>query len=131
MATQYLSRLKNRLSNYARQRYLRSEYISIHPSELLILLTMLDNDAEEKIDSKNRIKIGSKVTLFDIQTKETVTFVLVNPLDSNPERGHISCLSPLGRQLMGCMPGDIVEVRIFYRTEMFRVVRIDHQSNGG
>lgn len=127
MSTQYLSRLKNRISNCARQHYFPLRWCrSLNVTELSILFTALEHDAEEKYNHVRRIKVGHKVTLFDVQTKEIITLVLVNPRNSNPEKGHISCLSPLGRQLVGCMPGDVVEIKIFYRTEIFRVVRIEH-----
>lgn len=127
MSTQYLSQLKDQISNCARQHYLQLRWRrSLNVTELSTLFTALENNAEEKYNHVRRIKVGHKVTLFDVQTKEIITLILVNPRNSSPENGRISCLSPLGKQLIGCMPGDVVEIKIFYRTEIFRVVRIEH-----
>jgi transcription elongation factor GreA len=69
---------------------------------------------------------GHKVTVFDVQEKEIITLVLTNPRDSNPDKGFISCFSPLGRQLIGRRPGDVIDIKIFGRTAIFRVIRIEH-----
>ncbi len=124
MSTQYLSRLKENLSNYARQYYLRLPWcMSLSPVELSALFATLERNAVEK----SRVSIGHKVTLFDVQEKEIFTLVLTSPRDSNPEKGFISYLSPLGRQLIGRMPGDVVETKMFCRSTQFRIVRIEQQ----
>lgn len=125
MFTQYLSRLNDRLGKYARHHYLHLP-TSANSTDLSTIFAAIEKNAEKKNGSVKRIKLGDKVTLFDVNAKEIITLVLVSPRNSNPERGRISCFSPLGRQLIGRMPGDVIEVKIFYRAEMFRVVRIEH-----
>ena len=126
MLTQHLSRFNDRLNQCARQHYLQlPEGMGTNPTELSTLFSALEDDAEKKKDQITRIKIGHRVTLFDIQAREIVTLILVSPRNSNPEKGRISCFSLLGRQLIGRMPGDVIEMKIFYRAEMFRVVRIE------
>lgn len=127
MSTQYLSRLKKRLGNYARLHYLQSPWCAgINPTELSTLFTVLEKKVEAKNDPACRINVGHKVTLFDVQEKDVITVLLVNPGDSHPEGGRISCLSPLGRQIIGRITGDVVEIKIFCRTLMFRIIRIEH-----
>lgn len=65
------------------------------------------------------------MTVFDVQEKEIITLVLTNPRDSNPEQGFISCFSPFGRQLIGRRPGDVIDIKIFGRMAIFRVIRIE------
>lgn len=126
MSIQCLSRLKNRLSNYACQNYLHIPWSGIlNPAEVSVFFASLEKQDEEKSSLIRRVKIGHKVTLFDFQEKEVTTLVLVNPRDSKPEAGCISCLSPLGRQIMGRMCGDVIDIKIFSRTMMFRIVRIE------
>jgi transcription elongation factor GreA len=125
--TQYLSRLNDRLGRYARQHYLQLPWgMSASPTDLSTVFAAIEQDAEKKHNQVKRIKVGHKVTLFDVNAKEIITLVLVSPRNSNPERGRISSFSPLGRQLIGRMPGDLIEIKIFYRAEMFRVVRIEN-----
>jgi transcription elongation factor GreA len=123
--TQYLSHFNDRLGRFARQHYLQLP-INTNQAELSKAYAASAQDTGKRHGSVKRIKLGDKVTLFDVNAKEVITLVLVSPRNSNPERGRISCFSPLGRQLIGRAPGDVIEVKIFYRTEMFRVVRIEH-----
>ena len=41
---------------------------------------------------------------------DSVTYALVFPGDGDPVQGWISADSPLGAAVLGCTPGDIVEV---------------------
>jgi len=54
---------------------------------------------------------GAKVTLEDIKTGEETTYMLVGPLESAPEEGRISVVSPLGKALIGKEEGDEVKVQ--------------------
>jgi len=119
--------LNDHLGKYARQYYLQlPEGMSANPTELSTVFAALEQDTEKRHNQAKRIKVGDKVTLFDVNAKEIITLMLVSPRNSNPEKGRISCFSPLGRQLIGRMPGDAIEIKIFYRAEMFRVVRIEN-----
>lgn len=55
----------------------------------------------EKLAQKDRVMFGVRVRLEDIETGNTVTYQLVGPDESEPERGLISVVSPLGRALLG------------------------------
>ncbi len=127
MSTQYFNRLKKRLSDCARQHYLHLPWsMSLNAVELSTLFTTLEQSAAGMGAYTRRIAIGHKVTVFDVQEKEIITLVLTNPRDSNPEKGFISCFSPLGRQLIGRRPGDVIDIKIFGRMAIFRVIRIEH-----
>ena len=66
-------------------------------------------DASEKIDEPDRAVIGRRVTLLE-EEGDSVTYALVFPGDGDPVQGWISADSPLGAAVMGCAPGDRVEV---------------------
>lgn len=68
---------------------------------------------------------GKKITLFDEQLQEEVTFTLVPPEESDPGNGKLSFLSPLGSRLLGRSAGEKVEVQIFGRRDAFRIIRIE------
>lgn len=70
---------------------------------------------------------GHKVTLLDIQMKESATFTLVHPDESDLKNAKLSFLSPLGSRLIGCTLGDVVEINIFGRKETFHVIGIEHE----
>lgn len=73
----------------------------------------------------NKIKLGNKVTLLDLQVKEPCSLYLVKSCEGDTRSAAVSYLSPLGSQLIGRAPGDTVEVKIFGRTERFHIVEVE------
>lgn len=126
MLSHYISRLQKRMGDCARQKTYHMPWsIVLNPTELAASLALLENQTKTARTQTRRIAIGDKVTLFDVKEKEVIILTLTNSRDSAPEKGFISCLSPLGRELLGRIAGDVIEIKIFFRTEMFRVVRIE------
>lgn len=74
---------------------------------------------------KNRIDVGSTVTIEDMEehVKETVT--IVGAAESNPFEGRISNESPVGRALVGAKAGDIVEADAPNSVIKYKVISID------
>lgn len=74
---------------------------------------------------KNRIDVGSTVTIEDMEeyVKETVT--IVGNAESNPFEGRISNESPVGRALVGAKAGDIVEADAPNSVIKYKVISID------
>lgn len=60
---------------------------------------------------KDRVAYGSKVVLIDLDTGEEITYKLVTSEESDPEKGLISTVSPIGQALMGKEEGDTVRVK--------------------
>ena len=54
---------------------------------------------------------GSSVVLFDLDREEEITYRLVSSEESDPEKGLISTVSPIGQALMGKQEGDEVRVK--------------------
>ncbi len=54
---------------------------------------------------------GSTLVLYDGERDEEVTYRLVTPEESDPQKGLISTTSPVGKSLMGKEEGDEVVVR--------------------
>jgi len=80
-------------------------------ARIVILEKMLRNAVvidEDDID-KDVVSIGSKVTLFDEEFKEEITYLIVGSAESNPTAGKISDESPLGTALLGREANDEVE----------------------
>lgn len=74
---------------------------------------------------KNRIDVGSTVTIEDMEeyVKETVT--IVGSAESNLFEGRISNESPVGRALVGAKAGDIVEADAPNSVIKYKVISID------
>jgi hypothetical protein len=66
-------------------------------------------DAAERIDESAQAVIGRRVTVLEPEG-ESVTYRLAFPGDGDPAQGRISADSPLGSAILGCWPGDRVEV---------------------
>lgn len=66
-------------------------------------------DAAHKVHEPDRAVIGRQVTLLE-EEGDSITYALVFPGDGDPVQGWISADSPLGSAVMGCAPGDRVEV---------------------
>ncbi len=59
----------------------------------------------------DRVAYGSIVVLYEIEKEEKVTYRLVTSEESDPEKGMISTVSPIGQALMGREEGDEVKVK--------------------
>lgn len=60
----------------------------------------------------DRVAINSRVTYREEPRGEPRTVVLVHPSDANATEGRISVLSPIGRALLGRMPGALSSTRV-------------------
>ncbi|MFN0177953.1 MAG: GreA/GreB family elongation factor [Gemmatimonadales bacterium] len=72
---------------------------------------------------RDRVGLGSKVTVVDINTEETETYQLVLAEMMDIDAGHISLASPLGRALTDRKVGEEVVLRL---PAMVRKLRITH-----
>lgn len=61
---------------------------------------------------RDRVGLGSAVTVLDLQKDEEVTYRLVTVEEADVAKGCISTVSPIGRGLMGKQVGDTVKVQI-------------------
>ena len=60
---------------------------------------------------RDRVALGSRVRLVDLDSGETVTYELVLSEEADFSRGRVSVNSPIGRGLLGHRKGDEVEIR--------------------
>ena len=61
---------------------------------------------------RDRVGLGSAVTVLDITKDEEITYRLVTSEEANVNEGRISTTSPIGRGLLGKQVGDTVKVQI-------------------
>ncbi len=59
----------------------------------------------------DRVAYGSKIVLYDLDRDEDVTYKLVTSEESDPDKGLISTVSPIGQGLMGKEEGDEVKIK--------------------
>jgi transcription elongation factor GreA len=79
----------------------------------------------------DRIAYGSEVVLYDLDKEEKITYKLVTSEESDPEKGMISTVSPIGQALMGREEGDEVRVKTPTGLRNFEISRVKtiHELN--
>lgn len=61
---------------------------------------------------RDRVGLGSSVTVLDLTKDEEITYRLVTSEDADVAKGRISTTSPIGKGLLGKQVGDTVKVQI-------------------
>ena len=61
---------------------------------------------------RDRVGLGSKVTVIDLTKDEEITYSLVTSEEADVAAGRISTTSPIGKGLIGKQVGDTVKVQI-------------------
>jgi transcription elongation factor GreA len=72
----------------------------------------------------DRVGLGSRVTVLDLETQETDTYMLVLAEMMDIDAGHISLASPLGRALTDARVGDEISLRLPTATRRLRVTEL-------
>ena len=109
-----------------RQQFVQARLGQLH--QRLNQLSQLAN-AEAPTD---RVGLGSRVTVLDLETNETDTYVVVLAEMMDFDAGHISLASPLGRALGGGKVGEEVSLRLPTATRHLRIIDLVtvHQAEG-
>jgi transcription elongation factor GreA len=99
----------------------RQDFVRVrlgHLKQRVAELSMINFD---KIP-RDRISLGSRVVLLDVDKDEKITYKLVTSEDANAPEGLISTTSPIGRSLLNKREGDTVEVKIPAGTRTFEIL---------
>jgi len=99
----------------------RQDFVRIRLGQLKQRMADLSMINFDKIP-KDRISLGSKVELLDVDKDEKITYKLVTSEDANAAQGLISTTSPIGRSLLNKREGDTVEVKIPSGTRTFEIL---------
>ncbi len=74
--------------------------------------------------SHERVSFGSRVELIDQDDDSEVCYTIVGSQESNPDIGHISISSPMGKALLGKEEGDEVEINLPSGKKIFDIESI-------
>ena len=72
----------------------------------------------------DKIYIGAITTLKDLDTGETMTYMLVSPEESSYEENKISILSPIGGALLGHGEGEELEIKVPAGVLKYKILKI-------
>ncbi len=100
-------------------------YIESRIRELEHILAVAEVIEEGPAVPAGRVGLGSTVILRDLAYDETVRYTLVSSSEANPREGKISVASPVGRALLDCGEGAIVEVEAPAGKLRYRVERVE------
>ncbi len=100
----------------------RQDFVRVRLGQLKQRVAELSMINFDKIP-KDRISLGSRVVLLDVDKNEEITYKLVTSEDANVTEGLISTTSPIGRSLLNKRQGDTVEVKIPSGTRTFTILR--------
>lgn len=91
------------------------------------LETMLKNARviDEEDVSTEKVTVGSKVRLLDMEFNEEIVYAIVGSTEANPARFKISNESPVGSALMQKKKGSVVEVSVPDGVLKFKILKIE------
>ena len=101
--------------------------IELRIEELEKLLKNAEVVIEEEIDV-NKINIGCKVKLLDVEYDEEMEFYIVGSTEANSLQNKISNEAPVGRALIGKSVGDVVDVETQAGIIQYKVLEIQRVS---
>ena len=101
--------------------------IELRIEELEKLLKNAEVVVEEEIDV-NKINIGCKGKLLDVEYDEEMEFYIVGSTEANSLQNKISNEAPVGRALIGKSVGDVVDVETQAGIIQYKVLEIQRVS---
>jgi len=101
-----------------RQSFLQARIAALHRRLAALNMVNLDRIPRDKVG------LGSVVTVRQEGTGEEIGFEIVVPEDADPTIGRISPSSPIGKTLLGHEVGDTVEVRVPSGSKTYEITKL-------
>ena len=102
--------------------------IELRIEELEKLLKNAEVVVEDEVDL-DKISIGCRVKVYDMEFDEEMEFKIVGSTEANSLQGRISNESPVGHALLGKKVGDVVEVETQVGAIQYKVMDIHRVSD--
>jgi len=80
---------------------------------------------DEEDVSTDKVTIGSKVTLLDMELNEEIVYTIVGSTEADPINFKISNESPVGSALMHKKKGETIEVNVPAGILKFKILKIE------
>ena len=101
--------------------------LNIRIEEIDKILRNAEVVVEEDVDL-NKINIGCKVRLLDVEYDEELEYKIVGSTEANSLKGKISNESPVGKALMGAKVGDVISVETQAGMVQYKVLGIEKSN---
>ena len=79
-----------------------------------------------KIEPNGKVIFGTTVTLFNLDTDESVSYQIVGEDEADVAAGKISVVSPIARAIMGKPDGEEVVVKVPAGEVQYEIEKIEH-----
>ena len=79
-----------------------------------------------KIEPNGKVIFGTTVTLFNLDTDESVSYQIVGEDEADVAAGKISVISPIARAIMGKPGGEEVVVKVPAGEVQYEIEKIEH-----
>ena len=79
-----------------------------------------------KIEPTGKVIFGTTVTLFNLDTDESVSYQIVGEDEADVASGKISVVSPIARAIMGKPDGEEVAVKVPAGEVQYEIEKIEH-----
>ena len=80
---------------------------------------------DEKQKTAPKVSVGNSIVLCDEASGEELRYTIVSPREVDPTQGKISSNSPIGKAVIGCSQGDIVEITAPVGKLRYQLVQIE------
>jgi transcription elongation factor GreA len=101
----------------------RQSYVRARIGQLRAQLASLNTVRIDQVP-RDRVGLGSTVTLLDLDSDEELTYELVVPELADLARGLISVASPIGKSLLGRLVSDAVTIQIPSGSRRFEILAL-------
>ncbi|MGH7703698.1 MAG: GreA/GreB family elongation factor [Gemmatimonadales bacterium] len=102
----------------------RQQFVQARLGQLHQRLSQLSQLANTEAPT-DRVGLGSRVTVLDLETNEQDTYVVVMAEMMDIDEGHISLASPLGRALADRKVGEEISLRLPRGGRRLRVLELE------
>lgn len=85
-------------------------------------IELISEDAQ--VRGNNRVRLGSTVTIHDLDLDEEATYTIVGPVEADPLQGKLSNATPLAAAILEHQIGDVVTVLVAEPYQV-KIVKID------
>lgn len=117
--------LKENAEYHAAREKLR--FIEARMAELADLFDTVQEVDPSKF-THDKVMFGSTVTVENLDSGNQATYTIVGTYESNPDKGLISTVTPLARQLMGKEEGDEVTVKLPSGEVEYEIIEIFYKE---
>ncbi len=102
----------------------RLQHVSTRLSELDGKMSDVEFTDNLKV-AAGEVRIGSIVTLLDIQAKDEFAYTLVGADEADPAKGRLSIASPLSQAMLGKKKGEEFTLTLPRATVKYKIVKIE------